>query len=303
MNQAPEFGISWAGLLVIGFVALLLLKVITTRRTLALAAVLLSLAAAVGIVALYSLGSSPMSPYVAVPWVGPPPMPMPIPPPPESAPRGMKAVSTSSSPHVAAEINDAIPVEISGAAVGASERPRPAWVDEKPSRVGGDYFVTVKAGPHVSLELCLQDLPGELQRATQVYIDTLVNKGAGRRVVLPPGYVEKHIVIDEWTGPYKSVTGDYRLDNMLEHYARLHFNDGARQEILRRHHEALVTERLEYSAVSAGMVLLLLGTLFGYLRLDTATKGYYSGRLKLVATATILAGSAATAMFVKSIAS
>jgi hypothetical protein len=47
------------------------------------------------------------------------------------------------------------------------------------------------------------------------------------------------------------------------------------------------------------LLLVLLGTAFGYLKLDTATKGYYSGRLKLAATAVILTAAAATALVVR----
>jgi hypothetical protein len=47
------------------------------------------------------------------------------------------------------------------------------------------------------------------------------------------------------------------------------------------------------------LLLVLIGTAFGYLKLDTLTKGYYSGRLKLAATAVILTAAAATALAVR----
>jgi len=44
-------------------------------------------------------------------------------------------------------------------------------------------------------------------------------------------------------------------------------------------------------------LLGLMGVVFAYLRLDTATKGYYSGRLQFLAAAAILALSAAGVLF------
>ena len=40
--------------------------------------------------------------------------------------------------------------------------------------------------------------------------------------------------------------------------------------------------------IGAGWVMALLGTIFGYLKLDTLTRGYYTRRLQLVAGAVIL---------------
>ena len=41
-------------------------------------------------------------------------------------------------------------------------------------------------------------------------------------------------------------------------------------------------------ATYVGLVLALLGTMFGYLKIDTATRGYYTRRLQLVSTLAIL---------------
>ena len=54
------------------------------------------------------------------------------------------------------------------------------------------------------------------------------------------------------------------------------------------HEQALVQRRVGVAAGGMGLVIIVLGTLFGYLKLDTATRGYYSGRLKLAAAAVIL---------------
>ena len=50
-----------------------------------------------------------------------------------------------------------------------------------------------------------------------------------------------------------------------------------------------VTSRLAHVGLAVVAVLAGLGAVFTYLRLDTATKGYYSGRLQ-IATATVILG-------------
>jgi len=45
----------------------------------------------------------------------------------------------------------------------------------------------------------------------------------------------------------------------------------------------VVRQRLIAVGLIVGMVLALLGTLFGYLRMDHATRGFHSGRLQMMA--------------------
>ena len=49
-------------------------------------------------------------------------------------------------------------------------------------------------------------------------------------------------------------------------------------------HNAVVTDRLWYTGSGAALVLALLGTFYGYLRLDLRTGGSHKGRLQLAAT-------------------
>jgi uncharacterized integral membrane protein len=46
--------------------------------------------------------------------------------------------------------------------------------------------------------------------------------------------------------------------------------------------------RLRGLALGFGAVLCLLSVVFGYFRLDTATRGYYTGRLQFLAATAIL---------------
>jgi hypothetical protein len=67
------------------------------------------------------------------------------------------------------------------------------------------------------------------------------------------------------------------------------FDDSVNQEIDRRYRESHRAGRLAYTGAGAALLLGLIATMFGYLKLDTLTRGYYTGRLRAAATAAILA--------------
>ena len=76
---------------------------------------------------------------------------------------------------------------------------------------------------------------------------------------------------------------------MQQQHALLKFGKEFRGEIEKRWNQVVVTSRLAHVALVLVAVLAGLGTIFTYFRLDTATKGYYSGRLQF-ATGTAILG-------------
>ncbi len=62
----------------------------------------------------------------------------------------------------------------------------------------------------------------------------------------------------------------------------------AEQSSEERDNQSVVRQRLIMVAIVAGVVISLLAVLFGYLRLDHATRGFYSGKLQMVAVVEVL---------------
>ena len=79
---------------------------------------------------------------------------------------------------------------------------------------------------------------------------------------------------------------------MVQSYVLLEFNDSARRELQQMWRSELISTRLWHTGVLGGLVLTVLGTIYSYLRLDTLSKGYYTGRLRLAAAAIISAAAA-----------
>ena len=63
--------------------------------------------------------------------------------------------------------------------------------------------------------------------------------------------------------------------------------------------EAQVTRRILFTTVGSFGVLLFIGVVFSYLKFDTATRGYYTGRLQFGAVVAILAVVAAGVLIAK----
>lgn len=176
----------------------------------------------------------------------------------------------------------------------APPAPRPKWLDEPTGLVNGVYYTIVVAGPHSTRADCDEELPAKLTEAVNRYIDSYLGEGASHLVSLPPGYVKDEIVQADYEETYNASFGP-----MKNLHVQLAFDRKVCSELKRRYHQALADLRMKEVAIGGGSVLLLLGAMFSYLKLDTATRGYYTGRLRVATALAILGGGAAAFSLVR----
>jgi hypothetical protein len=189
---------------------------------------------------------------------------------------------------------------------------RPDWVESKPALDGDVHQLAIASGPEVRKQAANRMLVKALKSDFDEYINsylgseyasTLVGyriseakKGDERTFLLKVGdeayeigrepfeelieFPESHLVMNQ---SHLLVKIDQQVRDSLDH----------------RWSEVHATCRLLQTGLGAGVVLLLLGTMFSYFRLDTATRGYYTGRLQFGAAAAILAVIAASVLFAK----
>jgi uncharacterized integral membrane protein len=203
------------------------------------------------------------------------------------------------------EISGSIPVELEVAsspsatqpgAVQPAETPAPAWVGQ-PARLSPDgaYQAEVVIGPYEPTDPEIQRrLARDLRAALDDYVEAHLGEGASRRVQFSAVELRDMLVRETWEEPYQSETPG--LGPMVRIHAQLTFDDAARRRIEQRHRDTVVESRLAYTGTIAGLALAVLAALFGYLKLDTLTRGFYSGRLKAAAGAVILAAVAVGVM-------
>ncbi|MGE0607307.1 MAG: hypothetical protein AB7O62_09455 [Pirellulales bacterium] len=187
-----------------------------------------------------------------------------------------------------AEVVDAIPLEIAPATA-----PRPAWVGQPASLQNGVYRLAVTVGPfHATDPKAQRELSEKISRTFAQYVEADRGPAAAGHMLFSPGEIRHRFVKDSWYEPYQSPTPS--LQAMVYLHALLAIDDAARREIDSRFTDIMVAQRLKQAGGAAAALLLVLASLFGYLKLDTLTRGYYSGRLKVAAAA--LAGVGVTTL-------
>lgn len=200
-----------------------------------------------------------------------------LPPPPVEQPWPIPVISpaTYAASGVTQEV-EAVPEAPAG-------RIRPAWMDAETGRIDGVYRTRVKVGPWLTRTECERQLPEALNEAVRAYADRLLGEGKGQYVNLPMSYIHEHIVRGEWEERRQQT-----IETMIYLHELLEFDRDANEMIEANYKQSAVAERLGYTAAGGGMLLGLLTIVFGYLRFDTLTRGYYTGRLRLAAATAIL---------------
>ncbi|OYV95746.1 MAG: hypothetical protein B7Z73_01985 [Planctomycetia bacterium 21-64-5] len=222
------------------------------------------------------------------------PMPAMLPPdPPQKVPEAPRAPPTVSAPHIPVEL-DQERTPLSGATTTSSPgSPRPAWMDAETGRVDNLYRTRITVGPYLSRTECENELPEALHKAVRAYAARLLGEEKAAHVALSDSYIDEHIVRGEWEERRQTT-----IDEMIYLHELLEFDGDAKQRIEGSYRQAVVSQRLAYTAAGGGAVLGLLTILFAYLKLDTLTRGYYTGRLRLTALAAILALAAIAGLLV-----
>ena len=140
----------------------------------------------------------------------------------------------------------------------------------------------------LSLSESEQDLQTKQQQALEDYVENLLGRDAFEYVVPEAGYIDAEIVRDRWREERVSNPNSSDSYKTIILHSQLVFDEQVRREFMDSYKQVVQRQRLWQSGGAAAAVILVLSTLLGYFQLDTATKGYYTGRLQLAATAVIL---------------
>jgi hypothetical protein len=171
---------------------------------------------------------------------------------------------------------------------------RPPWVGVTAFTIDKRDYVPVASGPFATRGECRRALAEAMRQAVAEYVDDHHGReGTAELLGFNNAYIKDHL---QHGGVYEE-TVQASFGPMLEQHSLLEFGKEFRDEIDRRWNQVKVTSRLARVALAALAVLVGLAVVFSYLRLDTATKGYYSGRLQL-ATGVVILGLVALGVLV-----
>jgi hypothetical protein len=199
---------------------------------------------------------------------------------------------TANSEHVASSVTS---VRKESEPLKPVSEARPVWLDQPGGRDGDIYYETVMVERYATAAEAEDALAEELQARTRAYVDRYLGAGASKLFTVPPAYIHDRLVRDRYKETVESSVGP-----MVNAYAQLAFDHRARAQLQRMQRDAQIEHRLLEVAGGAAAVMLVLGAVFGYLKLDTLTRGYYTRRLQLAAGVVILTVAAGTLYVVRS---
>ncbi len=159
----------------------------------------------------------------------------------------------------------------------------PRWVVTPPKAIGNVYRVSVASDPFVTVDECRKQLETEfLPRIVGRRIEQLASGDVGHPVKvdspLPLGigldYIFREICVDEFTGTVDSSVGEMRKVHVL-----LEFNESVDRELRSAWLQYERNTRLEVFGIFGLFAIAALAAVYGLLRIDTWTRGYYSQQL------------------------
>ena len=190
-----------------------------------------------------------------------------------------RALAEATEKPPAKEVAAAEVAAVEVAAVEVSDT-SPKWANEPGKLVNGVYRVSIQSGLYADVPECQPALDDQIKTTLDDYIDRWMGEGTAKLVAIDREYVNEHVKKSE----YSEVVNSESVGPMHQIHALLEIDDADRAEFHERWRRAVVTERVWMAGFAGAVVLALLSTVFGYLKLDLQTGGTHSGRLQLAAT-------------------
>lgn len=176
------------------------------------------------------------------------------------------------------------------------EQHEPAWLQLKeeidPQR---GYRRTVTSGPCISQPQSMEKLDVALHKAVNEYLVKRFGATAPARLNLSSEFIMEGLVRDL----YHRQRDDLSVGDTIETVALVEFPPRTMSMLQDELNQQTVDRRMRQAGTWAAFLFIVMGTCLAYLKYDTATKGYYSGRLKVASAVTILAALAASTAFAR----
>lgn len=204
----------------------------------------------------------------------------------------------------AAEIADKLASDaVSASNVSISKRTelqKPDWVLAPPKQIGNVRRIVLASDPFATEDECRRELDEKMQkvvvdravelshvsfRGNRFGDPNLLNLGLGE------DYIRRELCTDEFIDVIDTSVGD-----MKKSYVLLEFNEAQDALLVDRARAHARREGLVDTTLLAGFLLGGVATLFGLLKIDTWTRGYYTKRLFLGVPAAIIGTLALFAM-------
>lgn len=163
-------------------------------------------------------------------------------------------------------------------------QPAESWIrhaSEVSIPESGAFYATVTTDPfhkERDPEMMAQFREMVVERINSYIDNHLLEPGASRRLNL------QYPAVRDAISTYYTEAGDVEIDesgeDMVTMYGRVALTPEFNSKIKEMYRDSVIIHRVTFFGALAAMALAFVGAIYGYFRLDTATKGYYSGWLK-----------------------
>jgi hypothetical protein len=171
---------------------------------------------------------------------------------------------------------------------------RPSWVDDPPMFVGNARRVVAHTDPYSTVEECYDALRIKMRELVLSHIQERAQEVSPGHYAYVPSldalrisddYIKRELCPEE---PYIE-TVESSVGDMLRAHMLLEFQDRQDEQLLDRWRAFARRANVVRIAAFGGFAVLGLGLIYGLLKIDTATRGYYTKRLFLGVPAAIIA--------------
>ena len=177
---------------------------------------------------------------------------------------------------------------------------RPEWVDREPRDVGPVHQVSVCSDPYRSQGRARHELALRLKQATDEYINELLDSAtAAHWIAFDESRIRQTLVSPANIYDEKVISPSVGV--MHQSHALLEFGPEFHRDIEHAWRQIVARARLVKFALVAATVLGTLALLLSYFQADTATRGFYTGRLKFATLVAILGLIASGVLLARSI--
>jgi hypothetical protein len=183
-----------------------------------------------------------------------------------------------------------------------SPKDRPTWLDNPPALVGNTRRVVISTDPYSTIEECYSQLQEKLRQAVQERIaEKARDLNRGQSVFVPPlewmGVTTDYILRELCPEGEYIETVNASFGEMKRAHALLEFTEVQDELLLDRWRSYARRESVHVVGILSTLVVGGLAFVYGLLKVDTWTRGYYTKRLFLGVPAAIIGLVSLIAMF------
>jgi hypothetical protein len=179
-----------------------------------------------------------------------------------------------------------------GESAESSDRQTPEWLDDAHAKDRHDHIYVVQTQPCGTEHQASEELQAMIRQTVVQHLTRFIPREQASRLVQFLGSELDAVIFENRQSilPYqdeniRKVATDFELDdsNFYKGYAQLDFTDEFVNDMLKQYEELRLRDRLIGLGLASIGLIGSIGVLFGYLRLNHATRGLHSKRLGFLA--------------------